>query len=471
LSDNPLPTKSGKPAVDDLTIMNFNTPANDVISVSSLNRMARDLLESGLPPLWIGGEISNLTLAASGHAYFSLKDGTAQIRCVMFRHKVGLLPFRLSEGMQVELKGLVTLYEARGDFQINVDTMRSAGLGRLYEAFEKLKAKLSAEGLFDTTGKRPLPTHPAAIGIVTSQAAAALRDVVTTLARRMPGIPVILYPAQVQGEGSARQIAQAILQASSRAEVDVLIVCRGGGSIEDLWSFNEEIVARAIASCTIPVVSGVGHETDFTICDFVADRRAPTPTAAAELVSPHQEQLRQQLEQGKRGLERALARLLTDKSQRLDYLARRLSHPGESLRRQAQTLQQSASRLKRSLDSLFSRQRWAMQLASSQLQRHQPQVQAHQQQLVRLQAQLQRGLQQNLLQRRQWLQRHAATLAAMNPEAVLSRGYAIVQKGNGHAVKSPGELLNQERIYIRLAEGETQALIDHPQGAQPELPF
>ena len=457
--------------MDDLTTMNFNTSANDVISVSSLNRMARDLLESGLPPMWIGGEISNLTLAASGHAYFSLKDGGAQVRCVMFRHKVSLLPFRLNEGMQVELKGVVTLYEARGDFQINVDTMRSAGLGRLYEAFEKLKAQLSAEGLFDTARKRPLPAHPAAIGIVTSPAAAALRDVVTTLARRMPGIPVILYPTQVQGEGSARQIAAAIQQASARREVEVLIICRGGGSIEDLWSFNEEIVARAVAASPIPTVSGVGHETDFTICDFVADRRAPTPTAAAELVSPSQEQLRMQLEQGKRGLERALGRLLTDKSQRLDYLARRLSHPGDTLRRQSQTLEQASGRLQRSMSTLFASQRWKLQLAGSRLQRHQPQLAQQQRQLAQLSEQLQRGIGQMLNSQQQKLSRHAATLEAMNPQAVLSRGYAIVQKLDGHAVKSPQELLNQERVQLRLAEGVTEAIIDHPQGAQPELPF
>ena len=451
--------------------MNFNTSANDVISVSSLNRMARDLLESGLPPMWIGGEISNLTLAASGHAYFSLKDGGAQIRCVMFRHKLSLLPFRLAEGMQVELKGLVTLYEARGDFQINVDTMRSAGLGRLYEAFEKLKAKLNAEGLFEQARKRALPAHPRAIGIVTSPAAAALRDVVTTLARRMPGIPVILYPAQVQGETAARQIAAAIQQASNRQEVEVLIVCRGGGSIEDLWSFNEEIVARALAACTIPTVSGVGHETDFTIADFVADRRAPTPTAAAELVSPNQEQLRLQLEQGKRGLERALSRLLTDKSQRLDYLARRLAHPGDKLRRQSQALSQASDRLQRGLDALFSRRRWALQLASSRMQRHQPQLTQQQQHLAQLAERLQRGVSQTLHRQQQLLQQHRATLEAMSPEAVLSRGYAIVQKRDGQAVKSPQELLNQERVLLRLAEGITEAIIDHPQGAQPELPF
>ncbi|WP_043632419.1 exodeoxyribonuclease VII large subunit [Chromobacterium haemolyticum] len=449
--------------------MFFTTTQNDVISVSSLNRMARDLLESGLPPMWIGGEISNLTLAASGHAYFSLKDGRAQVRCVMFRGKVSQLPFRPAEGMQVELKGTVTLYEARGDFQINVDQMRSAGLGRLYEAFEKLKAKLQAEGLFNPAHKRPLPPHPAAIGIVTSPAAAALRDVVSTLRRRMPGIPVILYPAQVQGEGSAQQVADAIRRAGERREVDVLIVCRGGGSIEDLWSFNEEIVARAVAASPIPTVSGVGHETDFTICDFVADKRAPTPTAAAELVSPSREHLSAQLETAKRGLERALGRLLTDKSQQLDYLARRLAHPGEKLQRQREALQRQQERLQRRLSGLFEQRRWALQLADSKLQRRRPDLAHAVQAMDRLQTRLQRARQDLLNRQTQKLDTLAATLLALNPEAVLARGYAIVQKQDGTAVKSPEELRNRERVSLRLAEGSTEALIDHPQGAQPSL--
>ncbi|HJV07639.1 MAG TPA: exodeoxyribonuclease VII large subunit [Chromobacteriaceae bacterium] len=449
----------------------FNALNSDVISVSSLNRMARDLLESGLPPMWISGEVSNLTLAASGHAYFSLKDGGAQVRCVMFRHKLAVLGFRPTEGMQVELKGLVTLYEARGEFQISVDSMRSAGLGRLYEAFEQLKSKLTAEGLFDAARKRPIPSHPAAIGIVTSPAAAALRDVVTTLRRRMPGIPVILYPTPVQGGSAAAQIAQAIQQASQRQEVEVLIVCRGGGSIEDLWSFNEEVVARAIAACRVPVVSGVGHETDFTICDFVADRRAPTPTAAAELVSPSREHLLAQLEHGKRGLERALGRLLTDKSQQLDFLSRRLAHPGEKLQRQQESLRQAKDRLQRRLHTLFDQRHWALQMAQARLARHQPDLNAHQRQLAMLSSHLTRASQTLLRQQQQHLARLEIGLTALNPEAVLARGYAIVQKQDGRAVKSAEELHNHERVLLRLAEGSTEAIIDHPQGAQPELPF
>ncbi len=457
--------------VDHLTTMNFLDRNSDVISVTSLNRMARDLLESGLPPVWIGGEISNLTLAASGHAYFSLKDGGAQVRCVMFRHKLSLLPFRPSEGLQVELRGQVTLYEARGEFQINVGEMRAAGLGRLYEAFERLKARLQAEGLFASARKRPLPGHPVAIGIVTSPAAAALRDVVSTLRRRMPGIPVILYPTQVQGEGSVPQIVAAIEAAGRRREVDVLIVCRGGGSIEDLWSFNEEAVARAVAACPIPVVSGVGHETDFTICDFVADHRAPTPTAAAELVSPSREHLAMQLEQTRRALERALGRLLTDKTQQLDFLSRRLIHPGARLLRQQEALAGFRQRLRARLDALFEQRRWRLQLAGSKLSRHQPRLTELRQQLTRSRSRLEQARQQLLGDRRQRLARLEATLTALNPEAVLARGYAIVQKSDGQAVKNPAELLNHEKVTLRLAEGSTAARIEHPQGAQPELPF
>ncbi|MFK7090399.1 exodeoxyribonuclease VII large subunit [Chromobacterium violaceum] len=454
-----------------MTRHHFPDQSQDVISVSSLNRMARDLLEAGIPPVWIGGEISNLTLAASGHAYFSLKDGGAQIRCVMFRHKLSLLPFRPQEGMQVELRGQVTLYEARGEFQINVGEMRAAGLGRLYEAFERLKARLQAEGLFDNARKRELPAHPAAIGIVTSPAAAALRDVVSTLRRRMPGIPLILYPAQVQGEGSARQIADALRLAGERREVDVLIVCRGGGSIEDLWSFNEEIVARAVAASPIPTVSGVGHETDFTICDFVADRRAPTPTAAAELVSPNREHLAIQLEQTKRALERALSRLLTDKTQQLDFLGRRLTHPGARLQVQRERLDALSSALGQRVQAAFEQGRWRLQLAGTRLSRHQPDLDAGKQALRQRQAALLRARDRLLERRAQQLAQLAATLTALNPEAVLARGYAIVQKQDGRAVKNPAELADREKVTLRLAEGSAEARIEHNQGAQGQLPF
>nr|MDA8108292.1 exodeoxyribonuclease VII large subunit [Betaproteobacteria bacterium] len=256
------------------------------VSVSELLRSVRDALERRFPLTWVAGEISNFRAAASGHWYFTLKDEAAQVDCVMFRGRAALLDWEPGDGARVELRALVTLYEPRGRFQLNVETMRRAGLGALYERYLALKAKLERAGLFDPAAKRALPAHPHAIGVVTSLAAAALRDVLTTLARRNASIPVIVYPAPVQGEGAAERLAQMLAVANARAECEVLLLVRGGGSIEDLWSFNEEELARAIRASRIPVVVGVGHETDVTIADFAADRRAPTPTAAAELVSP-----------------------------------------------------------------------------------------------------------------------------------------------------------------------------------------
>jgi len=270
-------------------------PVPQVISVAELNRLARELLERNLPLVWVAGEISNFKRYDSGHCYFTLKDAQAQVDCVMFRNRAQLLGWAPDNGAKVEVRALPSLYEARGKFQLNVETMRRAGLGALFEAFEKLKAKLSAEGLFDPARKRPLPRFPRAIGIVSSPKAAALRDVLTTLKRRMPGLPVIIYTTPVQGEGAAPRIAAAIARANAHKMCDVLLLCRGGGSIEDLWSFNEEVVARSIVASAIPVVTGIGHETDFTIADFAADARAPTPTAAAALASPACDELSRQL--------------------------------------------------------------------------------------------------------------------------------------------------------------------------------
>jgi len=252
-------------------------PALPVLSVSELNRMARRALESQLPLLWVEGEVSNFTRAASGHWYFAIKDASAQVRCVMFRGRNQFADFTPANGDHVEVRALPSLYEARGEFQLGVEQIRRAGAGRLYEAYLRLKAKLEAEGLFDPAKKRPLPRFPRRVGIVTSPQAAALHDVLTALARRMPGLPVVIYPTPVQGASAGAQIAAAIRAAGARAECDVLLVCRGGGSLEDLWAFNDEMVARAIAASPLPVVSGVGHETDFTLADFAADLRARRP--------------------------------------------------------------------------------------------------------------------------------------------------------------------------------------------------
>ncbi|HVQ60776.1 MAG TPA: exodeoxyribonuclease VII large subunit, partial [Burkholderiales bacterium] len=262
-----------------------------ILTVSALIRSVRDLLERRYPLLWVVGEISNLAVAKSGHAYFVLKDDQAQARCVMFRSRHQQLDWEPRDGVQVEAQVLVSLYEARGEFQLTVESMRRAGLGARFEAFVRLRDRLEKEGLFDPAAKRPLPAFPRAVGVVTSRDAAALRDVLTTLGRRNPSITVVLYLVSVQGNRAAEEIAAALGQAGRRGDCEVLLLVRGGGSIEDLWPFNEEIVARAVRACPLPVVTGIGHETDFTIADFAADRRAPTPTAAAELVSPERERL------------------------------------------------------------------------------------------------------------------------------------------------------------------------------------
>src|SRR5690349_5806868 len=334
-----------KPGVECRMPELFPAPSQPpVISVAELNRLARDVLERSLPFTWVAGEVSNSKRYDSGHCYFTLKDAQAQVDCVMFRNRAQLLGWLPQDGMRVEVRAAPTLYEARGKFQLNVDTMRRGGLGALYEAFERLKARLEREGLFDPARKRPLPRFPRAIGIVTSLKAAALRDVLTVLRKRMPRLPVVIYPAPVQGAGAAERIAAAIAAAGAHAACDVLIVCRGGGSLEDLWAFNEEAVARAILASPIPVISGVGHETDFTIADFVADVRAPTPTAAAGLACPSCEDLARLLAHDAERLRRTARRGLEERMQRLDYLTRRLVHPGERIRIQSAELRHLAIR-------------------------------------------------------------------------------------------------------------------------------
>lgn len=409
--------------------------------------MARWALESQLPLLWVEGEVSNFMAAASGHWYFSLKDANAQVRCVMFRTRNQAADFTPTNGAHVEIRALPSLYEARGEFQLGVETIRRAGAGRLYEAFLKLKARLEAEGLFDPASKRAPPSFPRCLGIVTSPQAAALGDVLTALARRMPGLPVILYPTPVQGQDAGAQIAAAIRLASQRAECDVLLVCRGGGALEDLWAFNDEAVIRAIAACPLPIISGVGHETDFTLTDFVADVRAPTPTAAAELASPHRRDLLQTLQQQHRHLMRAMARTQNTQMQRLDHMARLLVHPAEQLRRQQALLAQQSTRLRRAMQSSFERRSARMQLLGTRFPPLSAGICAQQQQLAGLEARWRRAPQQGLLQRTRHLDRLASNLDHLNPQSVLARGYSLVKNARGQIVQNavalnPGETLN-----------------------------
>ena len=435
-------------------------PALPVLTVSELNRMARRVLESQLPLLWVEGEVSNFTRATSGHWYFSLKDAYAQVRCVMFRGRNQFADFTPANGDHVEIRALPSLYEARGEFQLGAESIRRAGAGRLYEAFLKLKAKLEAEGLFDPLNKRALPRFPRRIGVVTSPQAAALHDVLTALARRMPGLPVILYPTPVQGSGAGAQIAAAIRLAGARAECDVLLVCRGGGSLEDLWAFNDEAVARAIAASPMPVVSGVGHETDFTLADFAADLRAPTPTAAAELASPVRQELLLQLGQLARQLQHQLARKQHSEMQRLDFLARRLVHPAEQLRRRQTDLKQLAQRLHAASRTRLTREQLRIAQLNQRLVTPRHVIQREQQRLDALGTRSQRAVQNSFGQRRLNLARLASSLVHLNPEGVLARGYSIVQRENGAVVQDATSLAAGDTLGIRFHRGQARARVE-----------
>jgi exodeoxyribonuclease VII large subunit len=444
--------KASTPATDE---KNWNAP----ISVSELNLMARQLIEQNIPLLWVAGEISNLIRAASGHCYFSLKDAWAQARCVMFRHRVQYLDWNPANGMQVEVRARATLYEARGEFQLGVEFMRRAGLGALYEAFARLKARLEKDGLFAPEHKTPLPAFPRRIGVITSPAAATLRDVLTTLRRRMPAVPVIVYPAPVQGEGAAQRIAAAIDAASTRRECDVLILCRGGGSIEDLWAFNEEIVARAISACAVPLVCGVGHETDFTIADFVADARAPTPTGAAELVSPNRVELTARLGVLHARLSRALVRRLERRMQQVDYLGRRLAHPGKRIHNQQQHLGHLCARLGRSASHALDQAGLRLRATRHRLATAAPDMaglQARQQHLAR---QLAGAMQQAQARLGSVLARLNAHLNALGPQQVLERGYSIVARLDGDIVRAGADLAPGDEVGLTFARGGAQAVV------------
>ena len=435
-------------------------PASAILSVSALNRSVRDLLEHRLPLAWVAGEISNFLAARSGHFYFSLKDSAAQVRCVMFRSRAMVLDWEPRDGMQVEVRALVTLYEPRGDFQLNVEFMRPAGLGALYEAFLRLRDRLEREGLFDPAAKRPLPAFPRAIGVVTSRAAAALRDVLTTLRRRNPSIPVIVYPTAVQGDGAPAEIVAALAAAGRRAECDVLILCRGGGSIEDLRAFNDERVARAVRASPIPVVVGVGHETDFTIADFAADVRAPTPTAAAELASPPRDELLARIGLLARRLHRSVARDLETRSQVVDHLSRRLVHQGRRLEAQGALVAQLSSRLAQAVARALDRQRWAVRDLVARSRRHLPPLELLALRAGQLSERLAAASQRQLADRAARADALARSLGHLDPRAVLERGYSIVRDDGGRIVRRSRQLASGDRVDITFAEGTAAARVE-----------
>ena len=428
-----------------------------VITVSELNRLARLAVERALPVAWIGGEISNLTRAPSGHWYFTLKDAGAAVRCAMFRNRNQFLDWRPDNGMQVEVRAQATVYEARGEFQLNVEAMRRAGLGALFEAFQRLKEKLEQEGLFDPARKRPLPEQPACIGVVTSPRAAALRDVLSTLARRWPLARVVIYPTLVQGAEAAGQIAQAIATAGERAECQVLLVVRGGGSIEDLWPFNEESVARAIAACPLPVVSGVGHETDFTIADFAADMRAPTPTGAAQLATPDGVEWRRRVDRLGQVLQGEMGRRLNGLAQQLDGLGRRLRHPAARLAEQGRHLEHLSRRLALARRAGLAGRRQRLDGLLARLAAVAPRLEARQTRTESLLGRLRFALQAGLARRSAGLTALSSQLQQLNPEAVLERGYGIVRNGEGTILRSSDQVVPGEVITVDLARGSLAA--------------
>lgn len=386
------------------------------LSVSALNRLARACLEGGIPLLWVTGEVSNWVRAASGHQYFSLKDAQSAVRCVLFRGRTGASEVPLTNGQQVDVRASATLYEARGEFQLQVDSVRPAGLGARFAALEALRRQLLEEGALDASRKRALPFMPRAIGIVTSPSGAAIRDLLRILGERMPGLRVILYPALVQGDAAADSIVSALASASRRREVDVLIVGRGGGSIEDLWAFNTERVARAILACDIPVVSAVGHETDNLLSDWVADLRAPTPTAAAALVCPDRRQQIGRLEQIWRRLQRETQRRNETREQALDHLAARLLSPAQRIELQLQRLALLRARLA---------PRWLDRSATR-------------------------------------LENAGAALALLSPARVLERGYVWVSDAQGQLVRHSVGLAENTALELHFADGTLPVQVSGP---------
>lgn len=437
----------------------------EVFTPSQLTRRARDLLEDEFGLIWLAGEISNFSRPSSGHLYFSLKDGSAQVRCAMFKPKSTWLRFRPADGMQVLARARVSLYEARGEFQLIVEHLEEAGEGALQREFERLKALLDAEGLFDAAQKRALPRHPRRIAVVTSASGAAVRDVLSVLARRWPLLAVDVVPVPVQGKEAPPAIVTALRRLSAAAAHDLILLTRGGGSIEDLWAFNDEAVARAIHASSLPVVAAIGHEVDFTIADFVADLRAPTPSAAAELLAPDAAELTRALQQRQQRLHLLWQRRLQRGQQQLDRLQAQLqaSSPAQRLALGRSRLQAQSLRLRHALSQSRQRSRERLHLLHMRLQRRHPRerLQLLRSGLERQQRQLQQCLRSGLDARRARLAELGRALHAVSPLAVLARGYALLQReDDGRVVRTAADAASGTRLRARLAEGELKLRVD-----------
>ncbi|MFQ6006494.1 MAG: exodeoxyribonuclease VII large subunit [Woeseia sp.] len=442
----------------------MNSPSA-AISVSELNRRARALLEQGIARLWVEGEVSNLARPASGHIYFSLKDESAQIRCAYFRQRQRGSSSDFDDGDHVLVFGRVSIYEARGDYQLIVEQLEPAGEGELRRRFEALKTSLAAEGLFNDELKQPLPDLPERIGIVTSATGAAIRDILTVLERRFPAVPVVVYPTAVQGEMAAHQIVEALNAAVSRGECEVIILARGGGSLEDLWPFNEEAVARAISRCTIPVVSAIGHEVDFTISDFVADVRAPTPSGAAELVVPDQGEWLRALTATASRLATLGRRYLEDHFQELDWLSRRLSQssPAAIVARQIDWLANLQQLLTGTIRHDLLRRAQALTILQRRLVHRSPATGVHysMRRLTELNERLRTSGRATVERQRNRLNLAARALYSVSPLATLERGYAIVSDSTtGEVLIDASAVRSGSAITARLARGSLAATVD-----------
>ena len=430
--------------------------ARDVYTVSRLNLDARAILEEAFSTVWIEGEVSNLARPRSGHMYFTLKDENCQVRCAMFRMHNRTLSFAPEDGMQVLAHARVSLYPERGEFQLIVQYMEEAGAGALRRAFDALKNRLGAEGLFDAGHKRPLPVLPRCVGVVTSPTGAAVRDVLSVLGRRFPAVPVVIHPVPVQGAGAAEAIARMLDLACERSECDVLILARGGGSLEDLWSFNEEVVARAIHRASIPIVTGVGHEVDFTIADLVADLRAPTPSAAAESVVPDASEWAARYRGFESRLVAVMRRTLAARHGEVRMLGKRLVHPRRRLFDHSQRLDAVTMRLSRAANAGVREHRARLSTLAARLARHAPDrtVQAHRSRCEALAQRLHRATHAELTRRRARVAGLERALGAFGPQATLERGYSILLRDDEReVVRGASDVRPGERLRARLARG------------------
>ncbi|MEW5560647.1 exodeoxyribonuclease VII large subunit [Enterobacter asburiae] len=432
-----------------------------VFTVSRLNQTVRLLLEQEMGQVWISGEISNFSQPSSGHWYFTLKDDNAQVRCAMFRNSNRRVTFRPQHGQQVLVRANITLYEPRGDYQIIVESMQPAGEGLLQQKYDQLKAKLSAEGLFDQQFKQQLPSPAHRVGVITSKTGAALHDVLHVLKRRDPSLPVVIYPTSVQGEDAPGQIVRAIELANQREECDVLIVGRGGGSLEDLWSFNDERVARAIFASRIPVVSAVGHETDVTIADFVADLRAPTPSAAAEMVSRNQLELLRQVQSAQQRLEMAMDYFIAGRNRRFSLLHHRLQqqHPQLRLARQQTVLDRLRQRMSFALDNQLKKTSQRQQRLTQRLnqQNPQPRIYRAQTRIQQLEYRLAQTLRTQLSTTRERFGNAVTHLEAVSPLSTLARGYSVTTAADGKLVKKTKQLTAGDKLTTRLEDGVVES--------------